>query len=255
MTSVSHETARRIQRDLEALGVGEGDILLVHSSLKSLGTPAPDPETVIQGLLAALGPRGTLLMPALSYRRVDRRYPFFQLHATPSNVGALPEYFRTRPGTQRSIHPTHSVCGVGEQAETLLGLHQRDHTPAGLHSPFRLLPDFGGKILMLGCGLRPNTSFHAIEELFNPPYLFSKPFAVHMQAYGEGWELMYRPHDFTGYRQRYDRIEALLSPPDLRRGQVLAAEAWLLDAPAMWEAAQRALEQDLLAFVEREETS
>ena len=33
---------------------------------------------------------------------------------------------------------------------------------------------------MLGCGLAPNTSMHAIEELVAPPYLFGEPLVYTM---------------------------------------------------------------------------
>ncbi|MFP6646122.1 MAG: AAC(3) family N-acetyltransferase, partial [Candidatus Latescibacterota bacterium] len=38
--------------------------------------------------------------------------------------------------------------------------------------PLRKLRDLGGQLLFLGCGLRPNTSMHGVEELVEPPYLF-----------------------------------------------------------------------------------
>ena len=33
---------------------------------------------------------------------------------------------------------------------------------------------------MLGCGLQPNTSMHAIEEMVKPPYLFGPPLTYHL---------------------------------------------------------------------------
>jgi len=81
----------------------------VHTSLRSLGKVPGGAETVVRGLLYALGENGTLLTPALSYASVGVNNPVFDVLHTPSCVGALPEYFRTRPGTIRSVHPTHSV--------------------------------------------------------------------------------------------------------------------------------------------------
>src|SRR5690606_7869867 len=103
---------------------------------------------------------------------VTREQPEFDLVRTPSNVGTLAEYFRTRPGTIRSLHPTHSICGTGKRTAELLADHARDFTPCGPHSPLTKLPEVGGQILMLGCSLRPNTSMHGVEELVEPPYLF-----------------------------------------------------------------------------------
>lgn len=244
----------QIQAGLLALGVRPGGVLLVHSSLKALGGRL-HPETVIRGLLAALGPHGTLLLPALSYEHVTRRQPRFDQLRTPSNVGAIPEYFRLRPGTLRSLHPTHSVCASGARAAELLAAHAADRTPCGPGSPFHRLPEFAGQILMLGCGLRPNTSMHAVEEMVVPPYLYSDPIDYSLVPAGEPERVQtYTPHGFRGWAQRYDRVEAYLSPPALRTGPVLAAQAHLLEAAALWEAVLPALRRDPLAFVERDES-
>ena len=58
----------KIAKDLYALGIRPGDTVLVHSSLKSLGPVPGGAETVIQGLLKALGDEGTLLFPECIYR-------------------------------------------------------------------------------------------------------------------------------------------------------------------------------------------
>src|SRR5512137_302949 len=93
--------------DLLELGVRPEGVLLVHSSLKALGPRAGGPAHVIAGLQRALGPRGTLLMPALSYASVTPEHPLFDLRTTPSCVGIIPETFRRMPGVLRSLHPTH----------------------------------------------------------------------------------------------------------------------------------------------------
>jgi aminoglycoside 3-N-acetyltransferase len=241
----------QIAEDLHALGVRADGVLLVHSSLSALGYVEGGPETVIQGLLAALGPDGTLLMPALTYEHVTPENPVFDLCHTPSNVGAIPEHFRLRPGTRRSLHPTHSVCAVGPRAVELLDEHVLDDTPCGPHSPFRKLRDVGGQLLMLGCGLHPNTSLHAIEELVQPPYLFGDPLTYTLiDAEGRRHQKTYCTHGFLGYDQRYDHVADLLAEPALHRGCVLQAEAVLIDVPALWDAAIAALRRDPLYFVE-----
>jgi aminoglycoside 3-N-acetyltransferase len=244
----------QIAADLRAIGARPGGMLLVHSSLRALGPLPGGAETVVQGLLEALGPDGTLLMPALSYERVTPKQPEFDVRSTPSNVGRLPEYFRTRPGTLRSLHPTHSVSGVGRLASELLSCHIEDRTPCGPRSPFHRLPECNGQILMLGCGLRPNTSMHAVEELVEPPYLFGGTLAYRLVGWDWGvTEAIYRVHGFRDWRQRYDRVAEVLDEPGLRRGRVLAADAYLIEAAAMWEAALAALRRDPFFFVERKE--
>ncbi len=241
----------QIAEELLALGVRRGGVLLVHSSLSALGRVEGGAETVIQGLLTALGPEGTLLMPALTYEYVTPLNPVFDVRRTRSNVGVIPETFRTRPGTQRSVHPTHSVCAVGPRAAELLADHRRDTTPCGPRSPFRKLRDGGGQLLMLGCGLHPNTSMHAIEELVEPPYLFGAPLIYRLiHADGHIEEKAYRTHGFDGYNQRYDRVADVLSPPALRCGRVLQADVHLIEVPALWEAVLAQLRRAPLYFVD-----
>lgn len=155
---MSDRLLAQFQANLLALGVRPGGVLMVHSSLRALGNVPGGAEMVIQGLLSALGENGTLLMPALTYERVIPTCPVFDVRQTPSNVGIIPETFRKREGTRRSIHPTHSVCALGPLAAALLDPHIEDNTPCGPHSPFHTMPEHGGQILMLGCGLEPNTS-------------------------------------------------------------------------------------------------
>jgi len=242
---------QQISQELRSLGVREGGVLLVHSSLSALGHVDGGPETVVQALLDALGPEGTLLMPALSYITVTRRVPTFDVRYTPSCIGAIPEYFRTRPGTRRSVHPTHSVCAVGPMTGALLDDHPLDDTPCGPHSPFHKLRDVGGQLLMLGCGLRPNTSMHAIEQLIEPPYLYSDPITYQLtHADGHVTTKTYRPHGFRYYDQRYDRVADVMDEPALHRGYVLAAEAYLIDVPALWGGVLARMRNDPLYFVE-----
>lgn len=214
------EAERQIADDLIALGVRPGGVLLVHASLRSLGKVTGGAETVVRGLLRALEENGTLLMPALTYRYTTVTTPVFDLQNTPSCVGALPEFFRTRANTTRSIHPTHSVSGVGALAERILEDHYLDVTPCGIHSPFYRLREENGQILFLGCGLRPNTSMHAVEEIVEPPYLFGQPvdYRIILSTDTE-MTMRVKRHDFWKWKQRYDRLGPLLDNDGLRFGR------------------------------------
>jgi aminoglycoside 3-N-acetyltransferase len=244
-------------RDLLALGLIPGGVVLVHSSLRSLARPPAThvpggADAVIQGLLTTLTAGGTLLMPALSYENVTAEHPVFDARQTASCVGLVTETFRRRQGVLRSVHPTHSVCGLGPKAAALLNGHEEDRTPCGKHSPFRKLGDLGGQILMLGCGLQANTSVHAIEETIQPDYLFGPDQTYRVtNAQGETCSATYRTHGFAGWLQRYDRISSLLEPPEIRTGTVLGATAHLIDAAAMWRAVLGALQRDRHFLVDR----
>jgi len=247
------EAQARLTADLHALGVRPGGILLVHSSLSALGHVPGGPETVVLGLLGALGPTGTLLMPALTYERVTKEHPVFVTRSTPGNVGTIPEWFRNRAGTLRSAHPTHSVCAAGPGAAALIAGHELDTTPVGEHSPFRRVRDLEGQILFLGCGLEANTSMHGVEELADPPYLYGPPVSfTTILLSGETLVREHRPHGFAGVEQRYDRLAPLLEPgKGIRSATTLGGVSILVEAAIMWRAALVALKADPWHFVDR----
>jgi aminoglycoside 3-N-acetyltransferase len=245
----------KLVEDLKTLGVKPVDSLLVHSSLKSLGPLNKPAETLWAALLEVLGPQGTLLIPTLSYKFVTHQNPRFDVSTTPSCVGGLTEYFRSFPGVKRSLHPTHSVCAFGAVADWFVGEHYLDNTPVGPHSPFRKLRDRGGKILMLGCGLRPDTSFHGIEELSEPPYLFGETVEYTLiDRDGQESRKKYRTHGFKGYDQRYDRALDVLDEADYSHGKILEADCYLIDSYALWEKVDRKMREDPFYFVDKEDS-
>jgi aminoglycoside 3-N-acetyltransferase len=190
-------------------------------------------------------------MPALTYEQVTPSRPVFHVLETPGNVGRIPEVFRYLPGTLRSLHPTHSICAAGVRAEEFVRDHILDSTPCGPHSPLSLLPKVGGQVLMLGCGLEPNTSMHAIEELVEPEYLFDPPLAYRLVlADGRFVEKTYRPHAFHGWSQRYDRLADVMSG-GLRAGTVLQASSYLIEADEMWRSVEKQIRVDPLYFVQK----
>ena len=237
--------------DIISLGVSKGDSLLVHSSLSSLGKFEDQAKIVTEALLSVLGKEGTLLMPTLSYETVGDSNPYFDLNKTPSCVGGLTEYFRLRDDTIRSIHPTHSVAGIGKNAKYFLLSHHFDSTPAGRNSPFAKLKEVNGKILFLGCGLKPNTSMHGVEELVEPQYLFKSETEYTILADGKEIKKKFKNHNFRGYTQRYDRIKNLLREEYLNKGKVLKAEVYLIDSTEMWKVAYKKLLENPLYFVDK----
>ena len=54
----------KLATELRALGIRLDDTLMVHSSLSALGHVEGGPETVVDALREAVGPGGTLIVPA-----------------------------------------------------------------------------------------------------------------------------------------------------------------------------------------------
>ena len=241
---------KKMAQELVALGIKSDDTIVMHSSLSSLGYVEGGADTVIDTVLSVLND-GTLLVPALSFASVNADSPVFRVDSTPSCVGAISEAFRKREGVIRSMHPTHSICAIGKYAKELIAGHLDTDTPVGAKSPLALLPEYNGKILMLGCGLRPNTSMHGVEELAKPPYLFKpqKTLFTLIDKDGKETQKPYYCHNIaaSGTIQRYDRLADIMN---LEAKKVLEADCYLIDASEMWQKAHEALNKNEFYFVD-----
>ena len=249
--------AERFKQDLIQLGLKKGDTVLIHCSYKALGGGL-SPEDFFGGFQAVLGEEGTLVMPALSYETVDETHPLFNKDQTPSCVGFLPEYFRTKvSGVVRSIHATHSCCAWGKFAAFLTADHELDKTPVGEHSPFAKLPRLEGKILILGSHPDHNTTLHGVEEKGNAPYIFEpdKPVRYVLKDGAQETEQIALRHMFVKkdhyFAQRYARILELLTEAECVCGKVLNADCYLMSAKAVWDKGVAKIQEDPYFFVDR----
>lgn len=244
--------AKRIADDLKKLGVNDGDVIMMHTSIKGLHMPDITPKDIFDGLNIALGESGTLLVPALSYISVTLQNPKFDVKNTESCIGAFPEYFRKNVAQVRSLHPTHSVCAYGRLAKEMTKEHIKDNTPVGENSPFRLLCKENGKILMLGCTLLTNTFMHGVEEYANASYPLAKDPVTYtlIDKNNDSINKEYYPHSFGALVQRYDRIENILSGDEIKCGDVLGGKAYLIDSVALLKKATEKIHEDDRYFVD-----
>lgn len=244
--------ANVIAKALGRLGVNDGDCVLAHTSLRSFGIKRMSPKYVIDALRMSVGINGTVVLPALSYTICNKDNRHFDYHATPTCVGAVPEYFRTSySGVLRSMCPTHSCCAVGAKAEEIVCEHHLDDTPCGSHSPFAKVRDLGGKIIFFGCGTEPNTSMHAVEELYNPDYLFGDIYEYEMtDAEGRKYMQKCRAHNFERTVQRYDRLQQLMPEGTVHVGRIFDCETVVMDAKTVWQVAGEYYAKDSHYFVD-----
>lgn len=246
-------TEPELVAQLKQLGITPGGILLVHSSLRSLGKVEGGAETVVNALLEALGPEGTLLMPGF---QSGSEYLFassgicFDAKNTPSECGYLTEYFRNLPNVIRSLSPTHSISGLGPMAESLLADHEKCNVTAGWGSPFEKMIDAGSQILMLGTSRESNTTMHFLENTGGAPTVCAAAFDTSVISMNrEKITTRIFPH-MPGLHRNYTKAISLLEKAGhLRAGKVGDADCELYPASKLRDIVYKELALNPCAFI------
>ena len=172
---------------LSEVGVCNGQTIMVHTSLSSLGFVCGGAQVIIEALLEAVGTEGTIMMPTQSWKNLDpttgvhweepeswwplirENWPAYNKDITPTNtMGAVAEMFRKWPGTLRSDHPARSVAAWGKHAEYLTATHDLSNI-FGDGSPIGKLYELDGLVLLIGVGYDKNTSLHLADVRANYP--------------------------------------------------------------------------------------
>jgi aminoglycoside N3'-acetyltransferase len=152
-----------IEAGLRALGVREGMMLEVHSSLRSFGYVEGGAQTVIRALQNVVGPKGALVMPAF---RLSRKLPLtpedlalgitlkiklLGEHETSTDMGLIADTFRQMPDV---------IKGKGCFQVSAWGKNAKLHARKG----FRPIIDNGGYALLLGVNIYRLSAMHYMED-------------------------------------------------------------------------------------------
>jgi aminoglycoside 3-N-acetyltransferase len=251
-----HVTRATLTAGLARLGIAQGDTLFVHSSLKSLGYVEGGAAAVIRALQDAVGPQGTLLLPAYYLPggtvRATCAMPDYvfdpRRHGT--HMGRLPEAFLAGGGIRRSIHPTHSVSAWGRHAADLTEAHHRAPSIFGMGSPWqRFIGCDQAKVLGLGISMGQVTFYHALEDAMGdafpvPVWEDETVLLACLDHAGRRWEVPVRPFDPAVAQRRIDHpgrgdlrdyFHREFDAAGLRvNGQVGDAASWAIPAQAFF---------------------
>lgn len=177
----SPRTRKSIAAELHQLGLAAEMVVLVHSSLSSLGWVCGGPVTVVQALMDVVTVTGTLVMtthsgdysdpaewqdpsvPSEWWPIIRETMPAFDPQVAPTRgMGQIVEVFRTWSKVRRSSHPTVSFAAWGQHAAAIIMGHSLDDS-LGEESPLARLYDLNGWVLLLGVGYESSTCFHLAE--------------------------------------------------------------------------------------------
>jgi aminoglycoside 3-N-acetyltransferase len=222
----------QIVADLRALGVTPGMDVMIHSALSRIGHVQGGADAVVDALLEAIGPEGTLLAPSFNHGGAR----VFNPRATPTTNGAIPDALWRRPDAVRSLHPTHSVAAIGARAAGYCA----GHLEAGIwaqESPIGKLIHGGGYLLSVGVTHESSTAYHVAEasipcgcvDPFGKRGWVVAPDGAVMEVRGLAWRTGTCPVPPS-------RIDEALDRRGLQRhGRVGHANATLVKAKDLWD--------------------
>lgn len=269
-----HTTAADIADGLRAMGIEAGDVVFLHSSLKSLGFVEGGPRAVLQAFIDVIGEDGTLIVPTYwqpgGSIYATCRMPGYEfdarIHGT--NMGALPAAFLEIPGVRRSIHPTHSVSAWGRHAESVTAGHHTAPSIFGPGSPWERCIELRGKVFGLGVSMGPVTFYHTLEDRmgasFPLPVRMSETFVIpcHDLA-GQRFEVPVVPLDVAymprriDFRDRADVRDYFWADFEaaglLHVGQVGQAKSWYIEAPAFIDRLRRLVDEGITIYATAED--
>ena len=249
-------TSDDLLEGFRALGVEEGDTLLVHSSYKSLGAVDGGPQIVIKALEAALGPEGTLIMPTFNFD-FNKGVPW-DVRTTPSKMGILTELVRKDPRARRVFHPFYSFAVLGKHADMLGSLRYKSAYER--ESVFGKLRDLDGKIMIVGLSYTNSmTFFHHIEQMEGVDYRFLKQFTGEVtdengNTYTDTFEMLVRNID-KGVVTEVDPMGELMEKAGIVKvSKIGDAPVKLMKANEVYEFTARQMKRDphLLYYIKKD---
>lgn len=256
-------TRATLARDLRALGVPAGGVLVLHSGYRALGPVEGGPAAVVGALLDAVGPEGTLMAPTFTanltdpYVWVSRPTPeererlvaempeFDPATSPPDKMGAVATALWRTPGTLRSRHPVTSWCAHGPLAERLLAVHPLDD-PEGEDGPVGRAWASDARILLLGVGHDANTTLHLAECRLDLPHLYALPDRFPTRD-AEGRRVLRPVAKTTKCSDGFVKIAPWLRPD--REGRVGDAQAMVFRSREVVRVATEVLRRDPTALL------
>jgi aminoglycoside 3-N-acetyltransferase len=175
----------QLARELVALGLRPGSVVVVHCRMSALGTVVGGAETVVRALLDAVGPEGTLVayvgwedappddLDALDDADRDvllAEQPVYDpaVGRARRDHGRVAEALRTWPGAVHSGHPEAGVAAVGREARAVALPHPLDDG-YGHGTPYARVVERGGQVVLLGAALDTVTLVHHAEAIARVP--------------------------------------------------------------------------------------
>ena len=157
------------------IGVSRGMTILIKTDLRFLGTyDSNSQDDLLVAHFNAIADlvdlsAGTIVVSTASFSLCNTDKTF-DIEKTPSEMGSLTEYVRTRPGSVRSFHPFASYAAIGKNANYICKKNSRNSV--GPNSPKARLLELDAQYVSIG--LSPSRVSMVKFNPLNFKYFFSK---------------------------------------------------------------------------------
>jgi aminoglycoside N3'-acetyltransferase len=226
---------------LAAMGVQRGGVLVVHTAFKKVGAIENGPQGLIDALVAALGPGGTLVMPSMADTDDE---PFDPDRSPCRAMGVVADTFWRMPGVSRSDSP-HAFAARGPRARDITAPHSLT-VPHGRESPVGRVYDLDGAVLLLGVGHDADTTIHLAENIAGVRYRLP----VHSTIVERGRPVRVDYSEVDHCCENFRLMDGWLDERQLqRRGIVGHADARLARSRAIVAAALERLRRNETIFL------
>ena len=164
-------TKKEIFAQLEAMHAPTGSIVLMHSSLRSVGAV----EGGAGGLLDVLieyftRDQGLFCVPTHTWNDFGKEIAL-DVSVAQNSLGAFSAVAAQDPRGLRTENPTHSMVIFGDRARAEQFAEDEKHivTPTSPESCYGKLCTEGGYVLLVGVAHNRNTYLHSVAEMLKLP--------------------------------------------------------------------------------------
>lgn len=238
--------------DIKKAGIEDDDVLMIHSSLRSVGKIVGGAENLVKAFKDSLT-NGLLIFPTHTWASIQKDDMIFDVNESVSCVGALTNVARCMEGFKRSMHPTHSVCAYGKGRDEYLSLDMNAKTPCSPNGCFGSLKEMNAKILFLGAPLSKNTFIHSIEEEMDVPDRFTSHIYHFRSKDNENIKDFYMPRHYSTksahISDHYEKLLPIMLGHNIAKKVYIGNSiSYLVDAKKCHSMVKEMLSNDIHAF-------
>lgn len=240
------------------LGLVEGNRVMMHALLTTMGTVEGGAAMVIHRLMNVLGTKGMLIMPAFTSitrhssmherftkagcwceGRESRHLPFIPELQPDREIGEIAHRLCSWPASRRSRHPAFSFVAIGHKSEELV----RRYSLTDPLEPLKTLLEVEACVLSIGVGLNSVTEIHLAEQR-RVPYKFAKERALTVGPTGPAWVDVVAP----GCSEGFEKLASHIDPREIPCTEIGAARATLYPMRKLVAEAERLLSTNQTAL-------